>query len=75
MDFKGTRVLVLDGYGRQIATIVQQLHDLGCIITTLNTSKLDIGYTSHYPKKKLLHPETRHDMEALKKVLDKPIEN
>ena len=73
MDFKGTRVLVLDGYGRQIATIVQQLHDLGCIITTLNTSKLDIGYTSHYPKKKLLHPETRHDMEALKKVLDKEI--
>ena len=73
MNFLGTKVLVLDGYGRQIATIVQQLHDIGCIITTLNTSRLDIGYTSHYPKRKLLHPETRHDMTALKGVLDREI--
>lgn len=73
MDFKGLRVLVLDGYGRQTATIVQQLHDLKCVTTTLNCSKLDIGYASHYPAKKLLHPEVRHDQEALKKVLDAEI--
>ncbi len=73
MDFKGIRVLVLDGYGRQIATIVQQLHYLGCIITTINTSKLDVGYTSRYPKKKLLYPETKYDMNALKTVLDREI--
>lgn len=73
MDFKGKSILVLDGYGRQVATIVQQLHDMGCIVTTLNTSRLDVGYTSRYPRKKLLHPETRHDMTALKAVLDREI--
>ena len=73
MDFKGLRVLVLDCYGRQTATILQQLHDLKCVSTTLNCSKLDIGYASHYPKRKLLYPETRHDNEKLKEVLDKEI--
>ena len=73
MDFKGIRVLVLDGYGRQLSTILQQLHDLGCVITTLNCSKLDIGYTSRYPKKKILEPKTRYDNKELKKVLDREI--
>ncbi len=73
MDFKGVRVLVLDGYGRQVPTILQQLHDLGCVITTLNCSKLDIGYTSRYPKNKLLEPNTRYDSKEIEKVLDREI--
>ena len=73
MDFKGVKVLLLDGYGRQLPTILRQLHDLGCEITTLNCSKLDIGYTSRYPKKRLVEPETRHDNVALEKVLDREI--
>ncbi len=73
MDFRGKRVLVLDGYGRQIPSIVQQLYDLGCIITTLNCSKLDVGYTSHYPKYRIVAPETRNNNVALKSVLDREI--
>ena len=73
MSFQGVRVLVLDGYGRQVATIVQQLHDLGCVVTTLNCSRLDIGYTSHYPVKRLLYPKTRNDMQELKRVLDQEL--
>ena len=73
MDFKGVRVLVLDGYGRQCAIVLKELHDLGCEITTLNTSKWDVGYASRYPAKKLLEPQTRYDMVALKKVLDREI--
>ena len=57
MDFKGKRILVLDGYGRQVATIVQQLHDMGCVVATLNTSRLDVGYTSRYPKKSCCIPK------------------
>ena len=73
MDFKGVRVLVLDGYGRQCAVVLRELHRLGCDITTLNVSKLDIGYTSRYAKKKLLEPQTKNNMEELKKVLDREI--
>ena len=73
MDFKGIRVLILDGYGRQVATIAQQMYDLGCVITTLNCSKLDVGYTSRYPVKKLLEPQTRNNQDELKKVLDREI--
>lgn len=73
MDFKGVRVLVLDGYGRQVAMVLKELHALGCVTTTLNCSKLDIGYVSRFPAKKLLEPQTRHDMAELKKVLDREI--
>lgn len=73
MDFKRIRVLVLDGYGRQVAIVLKELHKLGCEITTLNCSKLDVGYASRYPKKKILEPQTRHDMAELKKVLDREI--
>ncbi|MBE6771512.1 MAG: ATP-grasp domain-containing protein [Ruminococcaceae bacterium] len=73
MDFKGTRVLVLDGFGRQVAIILKELHDLGCVCTTLNCSKMDVGYVSRYPVKKILEPQTRYDMAELKKVLDREI--
>ena len=54
MDFKNLRVLVLDGYGRQIPGMLWQLHDLGCHITTLNSSKLDPGFSSRYPHKRFV---------------------
>lgn len=73
MDFKGVRVLVLDGYGRQCAIILKELHDLGCVITTLCCSKDDVAYTSKYPAKRLVEPATRYDIGALKAVLDREI--
>ena len=51
---KKTKVLVLDGGSRQILPILKGLHELGCIITTLNSSKLDNGYTSRYANKKII---------------------
>lgn len=73
MNFKGLRVLVLDGFGRQMAVVLRELHKLGCQITTVNQSKLDIGYTSRYPKTKLYEPQTKGNMAELKKVLDREI--
>lgn len=58
-DFKGTRVLLLNGSSRQILGVLRGLRDIGCHITTVNTSKLDNGYASRYPDKKLLVPEER----------------
>lgn len=73
MNFKGLKVLVLDGFGRQVAVILRELNKLGCEITTLNQSKLDIGYTSRYPKTKLYEPQIKGNIDELKKVLDREL--
>ncbi len=57
MDWKKIRVLVLNGERRQSLPIIKGLADLGCYIVTLNTSKLDVGYTSRYPNERLIIPK------------------
>ena len=66
MSYKGLRVLLFDGYGRQIPTLLKQLHELGCEITTVNDSKLDIGYTSRYPKNRILIKGCREEINGLR---------
>ncbi len=75
MDYKGIRVLVFDGYGRQVPTILKQLHELGCVITTINDSKLDIGYSSKYPSKKILVKGCRNDVTLLRPLLEEALDN
>ncbi len=75
MDYKGKRILVLDGYGRQIPTILKQLHDLGCVITTVNDSKLDIGATSRYPHKKIIIKGCKESAEVLRNFLEESLKN
>ena len=73
MKMSELHVLVLDGSGRQIMPVLVGLHKLGCHITTLNFSKLDIGYASRYPHKKLLYSGISHNPEVIKKVVDEEI--
>lgn len=73
MIFSELKILVIDGPGRQIMPVLHGLNQLGCEITTLNFSKLDIGYASRYPQKKLLYKGIGNDYEAIKKAVDKEI--
>ena len=64
MNFRDVRVLVTDGDGRQTMTILHGLKDLGCRISVLCGSKLDLCYRSNIPAEKILddrascdHPE------------------
>jgi carbamoylphosphate synthase large subunit len=70
MDYKGLKVLLLDGYGRQIPTLLKQLHELGCVITTVNDSKLDVGYTSRYPKHRVLIKGCREETKDLRVFIE-----
>lgn len=54
MDFKNIRVLVTDGDGRQTLTIIHGLKELGCHISVLCASKLDVCYASKIPDEKIL---------------------
>jgi D-aspartate ligase len=54
LDFKGTRVLILEGYARQSLPIIRSLKELGCHVTVLCSSRLDVAYASRLPDKKIL---------------------
>ena len=74
-DYSHVRVLLLEGFGRQVMPIMKALHDLGCHITTYNQSKLDLGYASKYPDKKILafwdRKDEKKSYEALLKIVRK----
>lgn len=61
MNFRGIRVLVTDSRGRQTLTIIHNLMELGCHISVLCTSKLDVCYASKIPSKKILRQNLSDD--------------
>ena len=65
----GIKVLLLEGFARQVMPMMEYLHKNGCHITTYNKSRLDMGYASHYPDKKLLKYWNRDDEEESYKAL------
>lgn len=56
MDFTGIRVLVLDGEGKQTLAMIRGLKEIGCHVTALCRSRLDVCYASRLPDRKLLVP-------------------
>lgn len=52
--YHNVRVLLIEGRARQVMPLMESLHKLGCHVTTYNASKLDMGYASHYPDRKVL---------------------
>lgn len=52
--YSGIRVLLIEGRARQVMPLMKSLYQLGCHVTTYNASKLDMGYASRYPDKKVL---------------------
>lgn len=53
-DFQGIRVLVLEGYARQSLALVKAFHRLGCHVSALCSSKLDVSFVSRYTDRKIL---------------------
>lgn len=64
-------VLLSDGYTRQTLPMVKALRELGCIVTVICYSKLDVAYSSKYPNNKIIVGFEKDDYNAL---LDKVID-
>lgn len=60
-DYKDIKVLLIEGRARQVLPMAKSLRSLGCEVTTYNASKLDPGYASKYPHRKLLAYYNIHD--------------
>ncbi len=69
MNFKGKKVLLLDGFCRQNAILLKELNKLGCVVTTLNSSSLDVGYASRYPKKRLIDKTFKDDLKHYEELI------
>jgi Predicted ATP-grasp enzyme len=54
MKYIDLHVLLIEGRARQVLPMSKSLRVLGCEVTTYNGSKLDPGYASRYPHRKLL---------------------
>jgi D-aspartate ligase len=54
MSFKGTKVLILEGYARQSLPLIKAFNKLGCHVSALCSTKLDVAYVSRYTNKKIL---------------------
>lgn len=56
-------ILLCEGMARQVLPMSKSLRELGCEVTTYNTSKLDPGYASKYPDRKLIGYFDVHNQE------------
>lgn len=54
MDYKGKHILILEGYARQCLPFMKSFKKMGCEVTLLCGSKLDLGYWSRYPDHKIV---------------------
>ena len=54
MNYKGLRILLLEGYARQILPYLRVYRALGCETTVLCNSKLDVAYASRFADHKVL---------------------
>ena len=54
MNFKNIRVLILEGYARQSLPLIKAFNKLGCDVTALCNTKLDVAYASRYTHHKLI---------------------
>jgi len=78
-SFAGIRVLLVEGRTRQVMPMMESLRKLGCYVVTHNVSRLDMGYASHYPNKKVLgfcdpSDEEKSYESILKAVIDHKID-
>ena len=75
LRYKDKKVLLLDGYGRQIPSLLHQLHELGCKVTTMCESRLDVGFTSRYPSRRIVVHGIREDVDIYRQAIEKELEN
>ena len=53
-DFKGIRVLLIEGYARQYLPMARAFKNLGCHVAALCNTKMDVAYVSRMTDEKIL---------------------
>lgn len=74
MDFSNIRVLIPEA-GKQALAMVRGLKELNCHVTIVSQSKLNAGYTSKLPDKKIIFESLLIDKEKTYKFLLKEVKS
>ena len=69
------KVLLIEGRARQVLPMSKALRQLGCEVTTYNISKLDPGYASKYPHRKLINYFNPKDFEGTYEAIISELKN
>ncbi len=75
MNYNGVRVLVLEGYTRQSLPLIKAFFELGCEVTALCSSKLDVAYASRYTQHKYRGVCNREDARGTEKQIREMLES
>lgn len=65
------KVLITDAYARQTLPMAKAFKELGCTVTVLCFSKLDVGYASKYPDKKIILNCKKDDYDKQLEIIEK----
>lgn len=68
-NFKGVRVLILEGYAKQSLPLIKAFRKLGCEVSALCNSRLDVAFTSRFTNHKILGTCSRDDIEKTTKYI------
>lgn len=69
------KVLLIEGRARQVLPMSKALRKMGCEVTTYNISKLDPGYASKYPHRKLISYFNPKDFEGTYEAIISELKN
>lgn len=69
------KILIIDGYARQTLPMAKAFKKLGCYVTILCFSKLDIGYATKYANKKILFGVKKEDYDSQFNVVKEILQN
>lgn len=58
------KVLIIDGGARQCLPLIKNFHNMGCEVTTLCGSKMDVGYHYRFTDRKVLVDFDYHNAES-----------
>jgi len=75
MEYSGLNVLLTEGGSRQTLPMAKAFSELGCRVTTLNSSSLDVGNVSKYPTKKIIGRCTPNDHSGTKNEIERILKN
>ncbi len=67
--FFGKRILIFEGGARQSLPFIRAFRKLGCVVSVLCNSKLDVSYVSRLPKEKILGFFDEEDLQRSEETL------
>lgn len=75
MDFNNLNVLLAESSSRQVLPIAKSFHKIGCKVTTVQESRMDLGYKTKYATQKICINGVDHITSIARKSYNEILQN